>query len=413
LLRRVQSSFAERLARGTFNRRELAGAVADLGTFVPLAVALIAANGLNATSVLLVPGLLYLWGGLYYRLPIPVQPLKAFSAIAIALALPPRVIAAGSLLMGISLAVIGLTGFADVMARWFTRPLVRGIQLGIGLILLRAALRMVKGPQVFFGGGGQVVQMGSAAISLAHLMALAGAVLLVLLWRSRRLPASLALILLGLVSGLLLKGIPPIRLGPAPLGFALPTPQELSMAFLTLVVPQLPLTLVNSVVACADAAAKYFGSQARRVTPRALTLDLAVSNLVAGVTLGMPVCHGAGGLTAHYAFGARSGTAVLVIGGAFVALALLMGQAATSVLTLLPLPILGVLLAAVGIQHGLLVRDLTLPFDFLVAGATGLAALLTGNMMIALAVGGSLELSRKVGKAYAKRVYPSPHSGGS
>jgi len=104
---------------------------------------------------------------------------------------------------------------------------------------------------------------------------------------------------------------------------------------------------------------------------------------------------------------------VLVIGGVFVALALLMGQAATSVLTLLPLPILGVLLAAVGIQHGLLVRDLTLPFDLLVAGATGLAALLTGNMMIALAVGGSLELSRKVGKAYAKRVYPSPHSGGS
>ncbi|MDR5694937.1 MAG: putative sulfate/molybdate transporter [Armatimonadota bacterium] len=397
--------------KGTLNRRELAGAVADLGTFVPLAMALIAANGLNATSVLLIPGLLYIWGGIYYRLPIPVQPLKAFSAIAIALSLSPQVISAGSILMGISLAIVGISGLAEMLVKWFTRPLVRGLQLGIGLVLLKAALRMIRGPQVFYGSGPQAIRIGSMEIPAPLGITLAGAVLLVLLWRNRRVPASLALVLLGVVIGLLLKGIPRIPLGPAPLQFFLPAPQELAIAFVTLVVPQLPLTLANSVVACADAAVKYFGSQARRVSPKALTLDLAMSNLAAGVTLGMPVCHGAGGLTAHYVFGARSGTAVMVIGGIFVALALTLGQAATSILALLPLPILGVLLAAVGIQHALLVRDLSLPFDLVVAGAMGLVALLTGNMMTALVAGATLEFSRKVGKAYAKRVYPSPPSG--
>jgi SulP family sulfate permease len=66
-----------------FDRCELAGAVADLGVFVPIAVTLIVANGLSATAVLLPAGLFYVVVAFAYRLPIPVQPLKAFGAIAI------------------------------------------------------------------------------------------------------------------------------------------------------------------------------------------------------------------------------------------------------------------------------------------------------------------------------------------
>ena len=70
-----------------FNLQELGGALGDLGTLLPLMVALILINGLNATLVLILVGLFYIGSGLYYRLPMPVQPLKAVAAIAIALGL--------------------------------------------------------------------------------------------------------------------------------------------------------------------------------------------------------------------------------------------------------------------------------------------------------------------------------------
>ncbi len=70
-----------------FNRQELAGALGDLGTFLPLAIGLITLNGVNATAVFLTAGLLYIGAGLYYGIPIPVQPLKATSVIAIAMLL--------------------------------------------------------------------------------------------------------------------------------------------------------------------------------------------------------------------------------------------------------------------------------------------------------------------------------------
>lgn len=65
-----------------FNLPELGGALGDLGTLLPLMVALILVNGLNATSVLVGVGVFYIVSGIYFRLPMPVQPLKAVAASA-------------------------------------------------------------------------------------------------------------------------------------------------------------------------------------------------------------------------------------------------------------------------------------------------------------------------------------------
>ena len=83
-----------RLGSFKFSLSELSGALGDLGTLLPLAIGLIVINGLNPTTLLLVVGLAYIGSGVYYRIPMPVQPLKALSAIAIALALRPAVISA-------------------------------------------------------------------------------------------------------------------------------------------------------------------------------------------------------------------------------------------------------------------------------------------------------------------------------
>src|SRR3954452_23964476 len=118
-----------------FNVRELGGGLGDAGLFIPIAVAMITLNGLNATAVFAVAGLVYVATALYFRVPVPVQPLKAFAAAAIALGLHADVIAAGALLMAAAMLGLSVTGLADWAARHFPLVLVRGIQASVALLL--------------------------------------------------------------------------------------------------------------------------------------------------------------------------------------------------------------------------------------------------------------------------------------
>ncbi|HXG77654.1 MAG TPA: putative sulfate/molybdate transporter, partial [Gaiellaceae bacterium] len=292
-------------------RRELSGAVADVGVLVPIAVALIVSNGLSPTAVLLPAGLLYVAVGVLYRLPVAVQPLKALGAIAIAKGLGADEIAAAALLMGVVFVVLGATGLVDRAARAFPRPLIRGVQLTVGLLFLKVAWGLVEHPPRTFA---------EHALPAAWSVALGAAVVVTALLLRRR-PVALVLVALGAVVATLEAGSS-VSLGPSAL-----EPPSLSAAtfwtaFVVLVIPQLPLTFANSCLAPADAARVYFGERARRLTPGRLALSLGSANLLAGGLAGMPVCHGAGGMTAHYAFGARTGRAPLAIGGALVGLAL-------------------------------------------------------------------------------------------
>ena len=143
----------------------------------------------------------------------------------------------------------------------------------------------------------------------------------------------------------------PLRLGPSAITPPVLTLDAATTAFLALVLPQLPLTFANSCVATADVARRYFGDDAGRVTPGRLATSLGAANLVAGAIGGMPVCHGAGGMTAHRSFGARTGGAPVLLGSLFLVLALLLGAALPDLLTGFPVTVLGALLAVAGVLH--------------------------------------------------------------
>src|SRR3989304_2884961 len=108
-------------------RSEISGAFADLGLLVPLLAAHIAA-------------------GWYFRLPMPVQPLKALAAIAIARELSPDVIAAGALLMSASLVILAASGVIDKLYAVVPNAVVRGIQLGLAYVLIRGAFNLLEKP---------------------------------------------------------------------------------------------------------------------------------------------------------------------------------------------------------------------------------------------------------------------------
>ncbi len=378
LVRSIAPEFAplsvpqQRPAQLRFDGAELAGAVADLGVLVPIAVALIVKNGLSPTAVLLPAGLLYVVAGLIYRVPVPVQPLKAFGAIAIAKGLGSSEIAAGALLMGAVFVVLGASGGLDWAAKVFPRPIVRGIQLCVGLVFCRLAWNLTTSPPEEFSDHVYPIWwlLGGAVVVTAAALVL------------RRRNVSLILVALA-VLGIVIGYHGPLRFGPSSLDVPKLDLQAFTTAALALVLPQLPLTFANACLATADVAQAYFGPAAQRVRPGRLALSLGFANLFAGAISGMPVCHGAGGMTAHRSFGARTGGAPIMLGTVLLILALVLGASLTAVLAGFPLPILAGLLAVSGLLHTALLRDLRHPYHWALALAVGVTGLIS-NLAVAL-----------------------------
>jgi SulP family sulfate permease len=302
--------------------------------------------------VFLIAGLAYILAGAYFQIPISVQPFKAVAAIALALQLAPSSIASAGLLMGVLLALVGLTNLVTPLAKLFSLPIIRGIQLGLGLILAREGLRLVWGANHAFN------LTGGIALS-PWMVGLIGSVILLVFQRSRRFPAALILLAAGVLLGLLSQAreIHSLGWGPVPLETLHPQANELRKVLVALVLPQFALTFGNSIVAAENTAQVLYGAQARRVTVRALSISIALMNLVGSLVLSAPTCHGSGGITAHYKFGARTAKSSYVIGGVCLLLALF-GKGAIGLLHLIPTAVLGVFLVYVGIQHGLFVREL-------------------------------------------------------
>jgi sulfate permease, SulP family len=372
-----------------FDRRELAGAVADVGVLVPIAVALIVSNGLSATAVLLPAGLLYVAAAFVYELPIPVQPLKAFGAIAIAKGLGSDEIAAGALLMGIVFVLLGRLRLLDLAARAFPKVLIRGVQLTVGLLFLKIAWGLVLNPPEAFAEHAHEPTLAAVIAGAAVVAALT----------LRRYPVSLALVAAGALVMVWL-GAGDAALGPSQLSVPSLDWATLGTALTVLVLPQLPLSFANSCLATADAARVYFGDRARAIRPGRLATSFGSANLLAGALGGMPVCHGAGGLTAHVVFGARTGGAPLVMGLALLTLGVGFGAGLAALLTAFPLPILAALLATAGLLHIGLLRDLCGLPSWALALAVGLVGYQV-HLGVALAGGLALYWSIRLAGALA------------
>jgi SulP family sulfate permease len=367
--------------------RELSGGFGDVGMLIPLAVAMIAVNGLNATAVFGGVGLLYMGTALFFRVPVSVQPLKAFAAAAIALGLDAATIAAGALMMSAVMGALAWLGLADRIAARFPTVLVRGIQASVALLLAKAAIELAE------KGNWPGLPAIDPTLSLA--IAAAACTALFACQRSSWMPGSLIVLAGGVVIGLAVGGLPQgLEAGPAPVGLSIPVGAGWGTALTALLLAQLPLTFGNSVVATADVERAYFGERARRVTPNRLAGSISAANLLAGLSGGLPPCHGAGGVTAHYKLGARTLWATFSVGAVFLALALVAGSSLPILLTVLAPGALAGMLLFVGIQHALLAATLERFDDRLIAAGVGAVTVFSGNLGIGFLVGVAVVMAR-------------------
>ncbi|HYX78297.1 MAG TPA: molybdate transporter family protein, partial [Solirubrobacterales bacterium] len=206
--------------------------------------------------------------------------------------------------------------------------------------------------------------------------------------RTPRLPGSLIVLGAGVVVGTAAGNLPThLAPGPGAVSLSLPDGSAFATALTALVIAQIPLTFGNSVVATTDAERAYFGQRAIRVTPRRLASSIATANILAGLTHGLPVCHGAGGVTAHYRMGARTAGATVSAGVLYLALGLLLGQSLPSVLLVIAPGALAGMLLFVAIQHGRLAAQLDRLPDRLIAAGVGTVTIFTGNLALGFTAG--------------------------
>jgi SulP family sulfate permease len=364
-------------------------------------------NGLNVYGLFLSVGLMYIFSGMYYGVTVPVQPMKVIGAYAIATAMSASQIMASAVLMGIFLLVIGGTGAITLIGRYIPRPVVRGVQLSTGSLLMAQGVRFMLGTSKFQAMRGMAepyltVQV-LGPISIGIVIGIVGGILTLLLLDNKKVPAGLIVVSGGLLLGLLVgthQGFDKLRIGlymPEFLPFGIPAGVDFSFALLVLVLPQIPMTLGNAVVAYADLSEEYFGGASEKVTYRAACVTMGLANFLSFLVGGMPLCHGAGGLAAHYRFGARTAGSNLMIGLVFVLLALLLGSHALSIVYLIPMAVLGVLLLFAGSQLALTIIDMKQRKDLFVVlvmlGIT-LAANLAVGFLVGIAVAYAVRSAR-------------------
>lgn len=371
-------------ARGSL-AGECAGACGDLGTFIPHAIGAMTVAGLAPAGVLFGFGAFFVAAGLFYGLPMAVQPMKAISAVLLTGQLTPEATAAAGLAIGAILLLLGATGLIGWAARLIPQSVTAGLQLGLGLTMGWLGLTMVAGAP----------WIGAPALAL----------LLVAPRFWPRLPTA-PLVLLAATGASLASGLtampqmarPAFHLPP----LALPADWATVWQALKLAVaPQVPLTLTNAVIVTAALCRDLFPERAGRATVRNLALTAGAANLLLAPFGAMPMCHGAGGVAAQARFGARTGLAPILLGAALLALALGFSGSAAALFSAIPSSAVGALLLVAGVDLALSKRLLDAR-----AGcwpAIGAAALATAllNPAFGLAAGWAVELARGMAKSLA------------
>jgi MFS superfamily sulfate permease-like transporter len=320
-------SLRERLR---FDRRELSGAFGDVGTDLPLMIGILRTTGLHVPSALFAFGLMQIMTGLIYGIPMAVQPLKAMAVIVIAQKLPASALLGGGLAIGISMLVLTVSGTLSWLGRYVPRPVIRGIQLGLALQLSMLALKdyLPKDSQV------------------GYVLAAFSATAILVFRTNRRLPIT-PLILLAGVLWAIVGGKLSIHEIAASVGFHLPRPHlptlsDVITGFVTLAIPQLPLSIGNSVLATQRLAQDLFPHA--KISHKKIGYTYSLMNLIIPFLGGIPTCHGCGGLAGMHFFGGRTGGAPVIYGLFYITLGLMFGGAFDTVVKLFPLSLLGVIL---------------------------------------------------------------------
>jgi len=348
-------------SRLEFSASELAGALGDSVTVLPVVVALGALTTASLAHVLVFFGIFQIIWGLRYGLPVSVEPMKALAGLAIAGAITYGELVAAGLLAGVVLLLVGSTGTLGRVEQYVGKPVIRGVQFAVALLLAQAGIELAVGDP----------GMAAAGVGVAVVVVALGF----------RRGAALAVLATGTAWAVFQLGVPAVSVpavGLFPAGWP-----ALTVGALEGTVAQLAMTVGNAAVATSLLLGDFFDAE---VSADQLSTSMGVMDLLAVPLGGLPMCHGSGGLAGKYAFGARTGGANVVLGVLYVGAALVAG-----VWMGFPMAILGALLGIVALELGKVALETD---DLPLVAAIGVLAVLT-NVGIAFLAGLAYWLGRE------------------
>ncbi|KAI5462699.1 hypothetical protein BGZ63DRAFT_355688 [Mariannaea sp. PMI_226] len=322
---------------------EVSGSLGDLGTLLPLMIALAAQGSIDLGSTLVFSGIFNILTGMVYGVPLPVQPMKAIAAASISERGDSSmgVVTAAGQWVGAAVLLMSVTGILRAAVSFVPVPVVRGIQVGAGLSLIIGA--------------------GSSMLKPLHwihpaldnrIWALVAFLVLIGTQKLQRFPYALLFFILALVFAFIElvasdHSLPWFHVWRP--HFVLPRWFAHNLSALWMAIGQLPLTTLNSIIAVCALSQDLLPNVP---TPSVSSVGISVGlmNLTATWFGGMPVCHGAGGLAAQYRFGARSGASIIILGVFKLVLGLIFGETLVDLLKHYPKSILGIMVLAAGLE---------------------------------------------------------------
>ncbi|KAL8921071.1 MAG: hypothetical protein Q9172_004225 [Xanthocarpia lactea] len=324
--------------------QEISGSFGDLGTLLPILIAYTDKNrsshsGIDLSSTLVFTGLFNIITGLIWGVPLPVQPMKAIAAVALTRHFHKEEVASAGLFVAASIGLLSATGLLGWFNRRIPIPIIKGIQIGVGLSLFSYAGTVLSKSEQY---GWEFSDMHDPIVFFAFLGLLASMTF-------RKVPMALILLFMGIFLALpsLIRNSSALSIW-RPYTFIPPFTSFVNEG-ISAGLGQIPLTTLNSIIAVSALSADLLPNVAAP-TPTGMGFSVTAMNLVGCWFGSMPVCHGSGGLAAQYRFGARSGASVIFLGLIKLLLGLFAGRFANQSFQEFPNAILGIMIFAAALE---------------------------------------------------------------
>jgi Molybdate transporter of MFS superfamily len=317
--------------------------VGDLGTFLPIVIAETIGHQISLSTTLIFTGVFNILTGLFFGIPLPVQPMKAIAAVAISKSFTAGQTAAAGIFVASCIFVFSVTGLLTRFTALVPIPVVKGIQVGAGLSLIISAGTKTSAPLSWTG----------PTWNDNYIWTIVAFLVLLAVRKAPRAPYALVVFCVGLIfAALELKTTsdgrsPRLRLW-RPYA-QVPRGTDWEVGIFEAGIGQLPLTTLNSIIAVAHLCADLLPEVP---TPSITAIGLSVAGMnLFGCWFGaMPVCHGYGGLAAQYRFGARSGASIIFLGLFKLLVGLSFGESLVDLLRRFPNALLAVMIIAAGLE---------------------------------------------------------------
>ncbi|MFX1572113.1 MAG: putative sulfate/molybdate transporter [Promethearchaeota archaeon] len=315
-----------------FTLQEFGGAFGDWGTLIPFVIGYISIVGLSPAGIFLTLGITNIILGIKFNLPLPVQPQKTIGTVAISEKWKPNMVISTGFGTGIVWLLLGFSKKLNYIVSKIPIIAVKGIQMGLALILGWAGILLF----------GENLALGFISI-----------LIIIILIKNKPIPSAIILTFTGIFitffTGVI--NISELKFGIPKLAFQVPTWENFLLGMLYAGIAQLFLTLTNVMVATIVLIKELFPDR-KGIDANTLAFNMGAMNLINPFFVGMPLCHGSGGLMAQYAFGARTGGSMILEGIMELILGLFFSQTLFLLFTEFPMAILGAMLIYIAFLLG-------------------------------------------------------------